>query len=255
MKTYELFESIARTTWRTIISAHRNRILFGEDAITSYNLHTLASAGPLNICFEDTRVDESTKGCDFELWVGSDATGWYRYAIQAKKIDVKTGRYKQLGHKVKGVLQLDILENYAKANDAIPLYCFYNYFEGDLPWNCNYINEEEQLGCTVAPSSVVSSALKKRGERSFTSIHKHRETLPWRCLVKCPKLTPSKNQTATSYSAPRLYEKLPSALQALRRERRENSQPYFNQDGLFNSDVNLFPHFISVVDISNLIDD
>jgi hypothetical protein len=250
MKTYELFETLASATWRTIISTHRNHVQLGEDAITSYNLNALACAGPMNVSFEDTRVDESTKGCDFELWIGSDAMGWYRYAVQAKKIGVKTGRYAQLGHKVGGVLQLDILERYAKANDAVPLYCFYNYVAGTVPWNCNYSIETEQLGCSVTPSTVVRAALKKRGGRSFAYIHKQRETLPWRCLVKCPNLIPSKSPKTILHAAPRLFPRLPESLLALRQVRLENAD--IDRGGLFNFDVELFPRYISVVDLGHI---
>lgn len=89
MRAVELFELLAATTWRTIHRASRNRISFGEDAITSINLNAIAS---LNDCVvvEDSRVDEAHKGCDFEMWIGSHANGWKRYAVQAKKITIST---------------------------------------------------------------------------------------------------------------------------------------------------------------------
>ncbi len=164
MKPYEFFEMLAGATWRSIERFSRNRIHLGEDAITSINLDALAMAAPSCVLYEDTRVTESTKGCDFELWIGSDSEGWRRYAVQAKKID-SSGRYASLGHKVGGTPQIDILEKYATANRALPIYCFYNNSQKPFSWNCPLPTQREQLGCSVAPSQVVRDALSRRGGR------------------------------------------------------------------------------------------
>lgn len=181
-----LLELLASTTWRTINRSARNRIQYGEDEITSVNLNALASSPDQTVVVEDTRVDEATKGCDFEFWIGSDHLGWARYAIQAKKISLPTSSYSKLGHKVGSSLQVDVLDSYAVANRAAPLYCFYNYSTKDHGWNCNLPKESEQLGCSVTPSSVVRAHLSIRGARSFQAIHANKATLPWRCLVRCP---------------------------------------------------------------------
>jgi len=249
MRTYELFETLASATWHTIHSTHQNKVSLGEDAITSYSLHAIACVGPRNVVFEDTRVNEATKGCDFELWVGADATGWYRYAVQAKKIEVRSGRYSSLAHKVGSSLQLDILERYATANNAFPMYCLYNYFPVADSWNCNYPKEIEQLGCSVTPSSVVRAALRKRGGRSFAHIHKQPQTLPWRCLVKCPNLIPSGSPSATAHLQPRLFPRLPGSLQGLRELRSHITQ--LDPGELFNHDIRLFPRRIAIVDLGN----
>jgi len=79
-----LFEKLAFTTWDAIENAFEQKILYGEDAITSINLLALKNASFPNIAIADTRPDESSKGCDFEFWIGNYSSGWYRYAIQAK---------------------------------------------------------------------------------------------------------------------------------------------------------------------------
>lgn len=78
MNDYELFEILASMTWRALERASRNRIQYGEDAITSVNLNALASSNRLGVVVEDTRVDEASKGCDFEFWIGNNASGWAR---------------------------------------------------------------------------------------------------------------------------------------------------------------------------------
>lgn len=179
--------------------------------------------------------------------------GWYRYAVQAKKIEVRTGRYAQLGHKVGGVLQLDILEPYAKANDAVPLYCFYNHVDGAVPWNCNYAVEIEQLGCSVTPSKVVRAALKKRGARTFAHIHNQKQTLPWRCLSQMSKSCTYQEPDGNFSSCSSLVPQLPGSLQALRQARRQDMG--IDRGGLFDFDVALFPRHIAVVDLANVADE
>jgi len=102
MNTLQLFETLASSTWHTIFYSHLNRVQLGEDAITSYILYTLACSNINFALFEDKRPEEHKVGCDFELFIGEDTIGWYRYAIQAKKIQVSTGRYANLKHFVKG---------------------------------------------------------------------------------------------------------------------------------------------------------
>lgn len=182
----QLFAQLAATTWDTLASAHRNRFQFGEDAITSVNLHAIANSGSTVLAFEDTRAAEAKKGCDFELWVGANASGWYRYAAQAKRIDVRTRRYGKLKHVVGGQLQIDILNKYATDVRAMPIYCLYSYASNVQHWNCSGMRmEKKQLGCMVTPSVVIEEAVKRRGGQTFAFLHRVPESLPWRCLVHC----------------------------------------------------------------------
>jgi hypothetical protein len=182
----QLFEQLAATTWDTLESAHRNRFQFGEDAITSVNLHAIVNSGATVLAFEDTRAPEEKKGCDFELWVGTNVSGWYRYAAQAKRIDIRTRRYGKLKHAVGGQLQIDILHKYAMAVRAMPIYCLYSYSSNVQYWNCSAVRmEKKQLGCMVTPSVVIEEAVKRRGGQTFAFLHRLPESLPWRCLVHC----------------------------------------------------------------------
>lgn len=248
MRTYETFELLAKTTWRLIRDSELNRISMGEDAITSYHLTAIAAARPQNVLYEDTRVDESRKGCDFELWVGSDFLGWHRYAIQAKKIKPATGRYEALGHKVGGVRQIDVLKKYAHTNNATPLYCFYNFSSSPAKSNCTDPADIEQLGCSIATVASIEAALKKRGGRSFQFIHSQPSTLPWRCLVKCPKFIPGSPITNPKFHK---HASLPGALNALRHQWRDGVESRMGLDpgGLFNMDLSLRPARIAVIDL------
>jgi hypothetical protein len=250
MKPYELFEVLAGKTWRSIERFSRNRIHLGEDAITSNNLDALASAGPACVFIEDTRAQESTKGCDFELWIGSSYMGWRRYAVQAKKIHVSSSRYASLAHEVGGVPQIDILDAYASANRALPIYCFYNHSTKPYKWNCSLSPELEQLGCSVTPSFVVRKAIAKHGARNFTHMHSQQETLPWRCLLRCPSFV---SKSASGHAgwpslADSFYPQLPAPLQRLRAQPGRIS--FEDQPDLFNSNNRFRPQWIGIVDVA-----
>lgn len=249
MTASELFEILARSTWRTIARTYHNHIVFGEDAITSYNLDALSSPG-VGVVVEDTRVTESTKGCDFELWVGSDTLGWSRYAVQAKKISVSSASYANLKHKVGTQYQIDILAAYAGANRAAPLYCFYNHSSGPYQWNCNLPPEIEQLGVSVTPLNVVRAAIATRGGRTFSWIHQRPETVPWRCLVRCPVFTHSiPSSVARPGWPPRdqySHAKLPEPLRRLQETR--DARTLADAPDLFSRAQDLRPGWVGIID-------
>lgn len=249
MKPYELFEVLAGKTWRSIERFSRNRIHLGEDAITSNNLDALASAGPACVFLEDTRADESTKGCDFELWIGSSQMGWRRYAVQAKKIQISSSRYASLAYEVAGTPQIDILDAYADANRALAIYCFYNNSTSPYEWNCNLSPELEQLGCSVTPSSVVRAAIGKHGARNYTYIHSQRQTLPWRCLVRCPSFVSNTARGHVGWPSieENFYPQLPAALRRLRAQAGQIS--FQDCPDLFNSNNRFRPLWIGIVDV------
>jgi hypothetical protein len=208
-------------------------------------------AAPSCVLFEDTRATESTKGCDFELWIGSTSSCWRRYAVQAKKIDFPSGRYASLAHKVGGTPQIDILDEYAKANLAFPIYCFYNNSAKPFSWNCSLPKHSEQLGCSVTPSSVVRAALSKRGGKDFESIHKSAATIPWRCLVRCPAFINASVVRHNGWESLEgaTHKQLPSAL---RRLQENPSQTPFTADSadLFSAQVELRPGWVGIIDVS-----
>ena len=65
-------------------------------------------------------------GTDFELWLGSELLGWFRFAIQAKKLDLRTDKYASLAQRNVNGPQIDLLEQYARRKGAAALYCLYN---------------------------------------------------------------------------------------------------------------------------------
>lgn len=190
MNLIDLFERLAKETWERVRDGNALDIRLGETGITDFLLLDIKRANPPNIRIIKTPHQlESTKGTDWEWWIGSPQLGWLRYAVQAKKLYIGSQSYSKLSHRVGGIPQVNILENYSNANKAIPLFCFYNFCDWvnlATCWQCNLPREDAQLGCTVSPSFVVRQALIKPGCRTFEFIHSHPQSVPWRCLIKCP---------------------------------------------------------------------
>ncbi|MEN3762615.1 DUF6615 family protein [Aeromonas veronii] len=182
--------------WQRLENSKTFGISQGEETVTDNLLLYLASQRLSTIKIIQTPKDkEGIKGTDWEWWIGNKAAGFLRYAVQAKKLDLKTGRYASLNHKVGNGVSADfqhkILEDYAKANNAIPLYAFYNHLDvAQLPkkWNCLLPIDHSKLGCTVTPLKNVEKAISKRGWRTFDKIHSFPETVPLRCLAVCPDI-------------------------------------------------------------------
>lgn len=177
----KVFRELQRTTWHALGTCYRRGILLGEDAITTLLLVNIATRLKSKVVYADRRPIEAIAGCDFELLIGSSTLGWYRYAIQAKRLSNPSERYYNLDYKVgkAKVSQRLILRKYAARKRAKPLYGFYNYLDhfparfGDL------------LGVTIAPLQVVERALSVRGGRNFDWIHRDHDVVPWSVLV-CP---------------------------------------------------------------------
>ena len=195
-------ERLAADTWmrlRDVAALSARSVRFGEETITDLLMLDLNRLGSAKALFRPTSKQvEAIQGTDFECWVGSDNAGWLRFAVQSKKLSLTTGRYDQLGRNVKSLQkrQIDILEAFAQANRAAPLYCLYNFSkEADSQIHgkcCQGYFSEEQFGCTITASSTIQDVLKvPTGRKNFDYIHRCRYTLPWRCLALCPRIRAS----------------------------------------------------------------
>ena len=176
MSPGQLLEFLAVSTWQRLSDAALLDVRQGETSITDHLLLEIARLRDPSIRVLKTPQHlERIKGTDWEWWIGTPACGW-PYAAQAKRIHVETGRYGGLGQKVGRIRQAEVLERFASANRAVPLYCFYNHVERPdfTPyWHCHRRPVEcEQLGCSIVPIRVVKRALSTHGARSFDRMHK-----------------------------------------------------------------------------------
>lgn len=188
--------AISDEIWERLKDAKQLRISQGEETITDNILLYLfrQHIGVIRIV-PTPKNKEKFQGTDWEWWIGNNRDGWLRYAIQAKKLNQQTNKYESLNHQVgkkpNQQSQHRILETYATANHAIPLYAFYNHIDLDdyTPyWHCSNMLDVKKLGCTVTPLKNVKNALSTRGSRTFQTIHSFEETIPIRCLAICPSI-------------------------------------------------------------------
>jgi hypothetical protein len=205
-------------------------------------------------------------GTDWEWLIGSYSIGWLRYAVQAKRVDYPSGRYSGLGDPVPQGSQVNVLLKYARANNAIPLYCLYNYCTIsplDPYWHCDLPLDQTQLGCTLAPAYVVKQKMGTRGARSFKTIHSENSTRPWRCLVGCAEFlsmyAAGKDQRVSCPLLPEhattvVHPALPPALQELLNSSRDQvaiatlSRRDLDRTFIRGNDDSL-PRYVLVVDL------
>ena len=193
--------AISKDTWERLrdIKAFSQRpqpfrsVRLGETTITDLAMMYLCRQKLSRSIFIQTPVrKEALRGTDFEWWVGSDASGWFRLAVQAKKLDVRTERYQSLAQRTKALVQYRTLMKYASLNRVTPVYCLYNYSGYVVParhWHCcTRPSNDEELGCTLTPASIIRRAILNPRMRYFDSIHTENKTLPWQCLASCPKV-------------------------------------------------------------------
>lgn len=250
----QLFERLAVDTWERLQAANSTGIAQSEETITDINLLEMARARlPRLRVYKATRAEESATGFDWEWWIGSQRHGWWRYAIQAKRLDATSGTYRALRHSVGSRYQIDILEDFARSQGAIPLYCFYNHVDSATAvqgWQCNHPIEEAQLGCTLVPLDTVKTVHRPRNSRRFADLHRHRHSLPWRCLLRCPyfaeaSLERGGHPLASAGLEPRRHATLPAPLQRVE-DVESLSVPDDGQ--YYTSALGGYPHRIMVLD-------
>lgn len=183
-----VFQRLAQETWERLRLGQDLRVSQSEETITDLNLLEIARAQlPRLHVFKADKHQEAAGGFDWEWWIGSDSSKWLRYCVQAKKLDVKSGLYKSLRHLVGDHMQIKVLEDFAKQQRAIPLYCFYNYvkhLDGSSCWHCSQPPEPPQLGCTLVPLQEVKQCHQPQMRRGFEQLHAYPRALPWRCLIR-----------------------------------------------------------------------
>ena len=176
-------------------------VRFGEETITDLLMMDLYVQGSRLAHFKQTsKQEESLWGTDFELWLGSGRLGWFRFAIQAKKLDLKSDRYASLTQANANGIQIDVLEQFARLNRAAPLYCLYNHSEDADEFDhwhcCTGPADLRELGCSVTPSSNIRTAIGQWKGKNFKSIHRRKCTLPWKCLG-CVDISPQPDESGS----------------------------------------------------------
>ena len=152
------------------------------------------------------RIEEAKSGADIEIWhEHPSGLHWCRFAVQAKKINIRYERYGKLGYKPnnQSTQQFDILNRYALKHRAIPLYLLYNYIGlvGSIGTHCCLgLVEKAQLGCTTTPLTIVRQSINT-GRNRFSDLHRSSDTALLRCLT-CPNAPFPQNVSKEDYTHP-----------------------------------------------------
>ena len=191
-----LFESLATTTWEWLGQVRQLQLSFSEETVTDIAALRIAGAGISHIkVAKTTKKQEKRSGIDWMWFIGNQAQGYIRYAVQAKKMTLDDSRnYSyRIRHKVSGIqgvgFQIEVLERFARRSRAIPLYCFYNNVDQGLVtgyWHCltfpGQPDDFRQMGCTLVPLDKIQLVHQPNRKKSFASIHEDQRSIPWRCL-------------------------------------------------------------------------
>lgn len=246
-----LLEHLASDTWRKIPIAYQLKCRFIETTFNDNHIFEIAvNRTPGFRVYKAKGIDEPTKGFDWEWWIGRPGRFW-RYSIQAKLLNFKTKRYSSLRHSVGTRQQIEILKDFAKSNQTVPLYAFYNSVgvsDAAGAWHCQMPIDIEQMGCTVVPLDAVEPYTKKHRERSFRNLHSDRRALPWRCLVMCPRFMQGhRNPLAPPSSTAQPIQTLPEFLNKFPEDDGGALMTVELPQDLYHSDLGGFPKMIAVV--------
>lgn len=177
----------AAETCRLVGDGHRLGMTIGEETLTDLNLLELQAGNPGEVStIKFTRLQEGQKtGADWEWWVRLASGSWLKLRVQAKRLNLRTSSYHHINYPKQTGRQLRDLVKDARASRAVPLYCFYNFWEPSKasPWRCKCHPEDQAfMGCTIAAADHIES-LGPLGRKKRR--HIERRWIPWHCLVCC----------------------------------------------------------------------
>ena len=184
-------ERIAESIWNRLREARRWGVRLGEETLTDLLvLDFLMSTPSHNIRFIPTiKPKEAVQGTDLVVYVRRGANKADIYAVQAKRLYERNYNCLNARSGSSNGHQINILEDYARALRAIPLYLLFNHVDdkdSDSAWQCCQTIDKRQFGCTLVPSWRIRDAISTRGCRTFKYIHSDLAALPWRCAFACP---------------------------------------------------------------------
>ena len=130
-----------------------------------------------------TRDEEHACGADWEWFIGNARRGWYRFLVQAKKLDPVKGTYPELQRADRRERQIAALRAAAAAATKNPkearptlLYVLYNGIPSPDPSR----SADAQFGVAVLPVKAIEELAKGQ---QFTFDTVRAETRPWRDMV------------------------------------------------------------------------
>lgn len=224
------FAFISKKVWYGLENAYNADISIRETTISDLLFLYLHNSKLKSLTTIPTPHNkESEQGTDWEFWIGREKQ-WLRYAVQAKKYNTKKNEYSSLNHSVmdktnnKKRKQYDILAEYAKAHQAIPIYALYNYIDAEKKTS-DKINQsklfsmlmdkgdefDSEWGIAVTPLHNIQTSLNTKGCRNLYFLRTCEGTIPLHKLIDLTSdyLNGRKIQAfITNFeTTPKIYEK------------------------------------------------
>jgi len=194
----EALQLMSSDTWSLLEDSKIYGAPIGEETITQLNcLRLNKNFGQITKTLQLTKQEEKKDGADW-LWVFYDRRYWrsFTVAVQAKRLWEPENQY---GAFKKG--QVDKLLNYARRENAVPLYAFYNHHglidrltKRNFPLDTflKYLLSPQgltaNLGCTVCHAAEVhkiSNTHAKKPEKLFSKMKPW-----WAPACRCGQVDP-----------------------------------------------------------------
>ena len=148
----KLYKDIATDVWDRMKFASETSSKISETTLTENLLFMInkyrISAKDNSIRIYESK-DEKANGNDLEIYLEISKNRYILLVIQAKKLYIKEQKYKAINHKINGIYQINLLEDYANRKNGLALYLLYNFSP-----NCIFKNKEH-FGCTLIETSFI----------------------------------------------------------------------------------------------------
>lgn len=191
-QTCRTFRDRAIATWKQMGATYRDaHFLPSEPTLTENNLYEIALRHGDRIgVHKTTGRQEARTGADW-LWVCGSNDDWLSFLVQAKKLDIETGVYRELAS-ADGLRQLERLVTAASYLNATPVYCLFNSmipreYEYETPAtaclrNGGRMEDLRMLGCSLVSASRLRPLVQSR-RVSYSEVQQI--AVPWECLMCC----------------------------------------------------------------------
>lgn len=198
MTICDTFRTLAFSSWDLLRVSKTANVQIGEETLTDLNVLQLRLNHPTEVVTDPlTKPEEGVEGADWEWWFTGSSGRWLGFRVQAKVIELKSDRYKELHYQQKktGLYQSDTLIRRAinARPKMIPIYCLYSNWSakgygsagGYNPrWSCgSYAPAHESYGCSIMSAFAVRHMRKRRKTRDLRKLLPYME--PWHCLACC----------------------------------------------------------------------
>jgi len=200
MDLAQLFVESSTFAWRFLDSAERAGFTPREESITERLLVEMVEKAPGQVrVHKTTTKEEATTGADLALGIQVRPSLWLSLLIQAKKLDYRSGTYREFA-KASAFQQASHLIASAARAGCAPIYLLYNGTSLGPVGSMNVMAGctlkdlrrgeqgpawlgESPLGCTVVDAETVKNLI--HSSFAATPASMSQDAAPWECLL-CP---------------------------------------------------------------------